>query len=268
MRPRAQHSSACYLIVPPPGPGEGGLLFPQPQSQLPAPGSLDGSSPSVLAYAQPPPPPLAPRRPIQSLSFQSVPAEDTSVALARGAHAITRAGRFRCAAKAAGTGLPGDPWCAVAAATRAPVPPRLLCPCSLPRASRGLNPGALGRRLPSLCANLRSSTRPSRLRSATLRGSKRGSGDSAPCVAGRGRGAGAPPAPGMRARALASTFFLPLSRLEPPLAYSGERECTDHHPCRAPGPGTPWNVSREARELLRVSPALQTHPAQLSCSAT
>lgn len=86
-------------------------------------------------------------------------------------------------------------------------------------------------------------------------GSERDCGDSAPCVAGRGRGAGAPPAPGMRARALASTFSLPLSRVEPPLAYSGERECTDQqHPCRAPVPGTPGNVSREARKLLRVSP--------------
>lgn len=99
-------------------------------------------------------------------------------------------------------------------------------------------------------------------------GSKRGRGDSAPCVAGRGRGAGAPPAPGMRARALASTFFLPLSRLEPPLAYSGERECTDQHPCRAPGPGTPGNVSQEARKLLRVSSTLWSHPAPPGCPAT
>lgn len=196
------------------------------------------------------------RRPFQLLNLQSVPTEDPSVALARGSHAITRAGRFRCAARAAGTGLPGDQWCAVAAATSAPVPRRLVCPCYLTRASRGLTPGALGRRRPSLCANLRSSTRPSRPRSATRTGSERDCGDSAPCVAGRGRGAGAPPAPGMRARALASTFSLPLSRLEPPLAYSGERECTDQHPCRAPVPGTPGNVSREARKLLRVSPAL------------
>lgn len=65
-----------------------------------------------------------PGRPIQLLSFQSVPTADPSVAPARGSHAITRAGRFRCAARAAGTGLPGDPWCAVAAATSAPVPRR------------------------------------------------------------------------------------------------------------------------------------------------
>lgn len=83
----------------------------------------------------------------------------------------------------------------------------------------------------------------------------------APCVAGRGRGAGAPPAPGMRARALGSTFFLPLSRLEPPLACSGERECTDQRPRRAPWPGAPGNVSREAHKLLRVSPAHLAHTA-------
>lgn len=100
---------------------------------------------------------------LQPLSLQSVPTEDPPVALARGSHAITRAVRFRCAARAAGTGLPGDPWCAVAAASSAPVPRRRSRPCCLPRASRGLipAPGALGRRRPSLCANLRISARPS-----------------------------------------------------------------------------------------------------------
>jgi hypothetical protein len=91
--------------------------------------------------------------------------------------------------------------------------------------------------------------------------SERGCRDSAPCVAGRGRGAGAPPAPGMRARALASTSLLPLSRLEPPLAHRGERECAGKPPRRAPGPGASGNVSRAARTLLRVSLALGGHAA-------
>lgn len=164
------------------------------------------------------------------------------------------------AASGAPRGPPGRVSLAISGVL-SPLPPARRCrgdscPCYLPRASRGLIPGALGRRRPSLCANLRPSARPSRSRSATQTQGARGTvADSAPCVAGRGRGAGAPPAPGMRARALASTFSLPLSRLEPPLAYSGERECTDQqHPCRAPVPGTPGNVSREARKLLRVSP--------------
>ncbi|XP_017173507.2 HMG domain-containing protein 3-like [Mus musculus] len=187
------------------------------------------------------------------LSLQSVPTEAQSVALARGSHAITRAGRFRCAARAAGTGLPGDQWCAVASATSAPVPRRLV---SLLPSSGFPGPDPRGPRQ----ASAEPVREPAALRSPfTTRqrdsdsGSERDCGDSAPCVAGRGRGAGAPPAPGMRARALASTFSLPLSRVEPPLAYSGERECTDQqHPCRAPVPGTPGNVSREARKLLRI----------------
>lgn len=167
------------------------------------------------------------------------------------------------AASGAPRGPPGRVSLAISGVL-SPLPPARRCrgdscPCYLPRASRGLIPGALGRRRPSLCANLRTPpprARPSRPRSATrTQGAERDCGDSAPCVAGRGRGAGAPPAPGMRARALASTFSLPLSRVEPPLAYSGERECTDQqYPGRAPAPGTPGNVSREARKLLRVSP--------------
>lgn len=164
------------------------------------------------------------------------------------------------AASGAPRGPPGRVSLAISGVL-SPLPPARRCrvdscPCYLPRASRGLIPGALGRRRPNLCANPRSSTRPSRPRSATRTESERDCGDSAPCVAGRGRGAGVPPAPGMRARALASTFSLPLSRLEPPLAYRGERECTDQHPCRAAVPGTPGNVSREARKLLRVSSTL------------
>lgn len=82
-------------------------------------------------------------------------------------------------------------------------------------------------------------------------GKRGGCRDSAPCVAGRGRGAGAPPAPGMRARALASTSLLLLSRLEPPLADSGESECASHPPRRAPGPSASGNVSGAACTFLR-----------------
>lgn len=106
----------------------------------------------------------------------------------------------------------------------------------------------------SLCSH----THPPRPHIATLnRRSERGCRDSAPCVAGRGRGAGAPPAPGMRARALASTSLLPLSRLEPPLADNGERECAGQPARRAPGPGASGNVSRAACTHLRVSPVLE-----------
>ncbi|XP_006863935.1 PREDICTED: HMG domain-containing protein 3 isoform X1 [Chrysochloris asiatica] len=54
----------------------------------------------------------------------------------------------------------------------------------------------------------------------------------------------------MRARALASTSLLPLSRLEPPLADSEERECIGQHPCGAHGPSASGNVSRVACTLL------------------
>lgn len=60
----------------------------------------------------------------------------------------------------------------------------------------------------------------------------------------------------MRARALVSTSLLPLSRLEPPLADSGERECAGRPPRRAPWPGASGDVSRAAGTLLRVSPGL------------
>lgn len=142
--------------------------------------------------------------------------------------------------------------------------PRLRpCLCSLSRAPRGLTPGVLGRRRLRACgANPCSSTRPPTPCIATLRtGSERGCRDSVPCVAGRGRGAGAPPAPGMRARALASTSLLPVSRLEPPLADSGERKCAGQPPCRAPGLGASGNVSRATCPLLRVSLALERRVA-------
>lgn len=153
----------------------------------------------------------------------------------------------------------------LAADTTEPLPvPRLRpCLCSLSRAPRGLTPGVLGRRRLRACgANPCSSTRPPTPCIATLRtGSERGCRDSVPCVAGRGRGAGAPPAPGMRARALASTSLLPVSRLEPPLADSGERKCAGQPPCRAPGLGASGNVSRATCPLLRVSLALERRVA-------
>lgn len=136
------------------------------------------------------------------------------------------AGCFRRAARAAGTGLPGDP---------PPLLPLWPSRCSgvarvlrcLPRGT----PGALGRR--------RLSVRPSPAPvAAPGRESESGCRDSAPCVAGRGGGA-----PGMRARALAATSWVPLSRPEPPLAGQPPRP--------APGHVSP----RAARTLLRVSPA-------------
>lgn len=123
--------------------------------------------------------------------------------------------------------------------------------------------GPLQASLKTLRSDLCSHTRPPRPPIATQRrrSSERGCRDSAPCVAGRGRGAWAPPAPGMRARALASTSLLPLSRLEPPLADSGEREGAGQPARRAPGPGASGNVSRAVSTLLGVSPALERRAA-------
>ncbi|KAH0512897.1 HMG domain-containing protein 3 [Microtus ochrogaster] len=66
----------------------------------------------------------------------------------------------------------------------------------------------------------------------------------------------------MRARALASTFFLPLSRLEPPLAYSGERECTDLHPCPAPWPAmdAPYDGAEVTVVMEEIEEAYYTSP--------
>lgn len=86
-------------------------------------------------------------------------------------------------------------------------------------------------------------------------GNEGDSRDPAPCVARQGRGAGAFPAPGMRARVLASTSLSPVLPLEPPLADSGERECAGQPSRPARGPGAAGNVSREAATLLGVSPA-------------
>lgn len=143
--------------------------------------SLAGSGPSALADPLPPSSPDKPpigsnRRPVGCACARGGGGRRGGGGLS---HAITCAGRFRCAARAAGTGLPGDPWCAVAAASSAPVPRRRSCPCCLPREARGLTarpppaPGALGRRRPSLCANLRPSAPLSRLRSATRRESEK-----------------------------------------------------------------------------------------------
>lgn len=75
------------------------------------------------------------------------------------------------AASGAPRGPPGRVSLAISGVL-SPLPPARRChgdscPCYLLRASRGLIPGALGRRQPSLCANLRPSARPSRPGSAT-----------------------------------------------------------------------------------------------------
>lgn len=67
----------------------------------------------------------------------------------------------------------------------------------------------------------------------------------------------------MRARALASTSLLPLSRLEPPLADSGERKCADQPPRRASRRGASGNVSRAVCLLLGVSLVLELRAAPL-----